>query len=259
MASCISTINNAVTGKFYLGRTKNSEARFAAHLSALRRGDHANLHLQSSFAAHGELSFSFNIIWEENADSLEELEQFLLEDFFKLGVLYNISKSSNGGDREAAHPDARAKAVATRRANGYKPFSDETRQKKKDDAKVRLFAALDWAVANTKTRDAALAKFNCSWGSLKLHQAAWESVNGALRLPKRASGEKSGMFKHGLSAETRRKRTPDELAKRFKVQSEMMKGANNPMYGRTHTPEARAVISSAAKQQAKSRREQPCT
>ena len=134
MTSCIYAIKNAVTGKFYIGRTINSKARFSSHLCALRRGNHANLHLQSSYAAHGESALSFDILWEERADRLEELEQFLLEELFPTRKLYNISKSAHGGDDRAACPDARAKAVATRRANGHKPFSEETRQKKKDDA-----------------------------------------------------------------------------------------------------------------------------
>lgn len=154
----------------------------------------------------------------------------------------------------ASKPDVRARAVATRKANGHKPFSDESRQKKKDDAKARLFLALDWAVANSASRGEALTKFNCSWGSLKLYQPEWELINGALSLPKRASGEKSGMFKHGLSAETRRKRTPDELAKKHADQAFRMKGENNPMFGRKHTDAARAIQAQAALKQAEARR-----
>lgn len=155
----------------------------------------------------------------------------------------------------ASKPDVRARAVATRKANGHKPFSDESRQKKKDDAKARVFSALDWAVTNGETRGRALSEFNCSWGSLKLYQPEWELINGALSLPKRVSGEKSGTFKHGLSSEIRRKRTPDELAELRKAQSEAMSGENNPMFGRKHTDAARLLQSQAALKQAEVRKE----
>lgn len=150
----------------------------------------------------------------------------------------------------AAKPEARAKAVETRRANGNKPFSDEVRQRQKDEAKARVFAALDWAVANGETRDAALKKYSCSWGGLKKYQPEWEALNGPLALPKRASGERSGMFKHGLSKEQKRKKTSDEIAEVNRRRSEQMSGDRNPMFGRKHTDEARAIQSAAAKRQA---------
>lgn len=96
---------------------------------------------------------------------------------------------------QAAKPETRAKAVATRRANGHKPFGDEVRQLQRDESKARVFAALDWAVANDGTRDAALKKFSCSWDGLKKYQPEWESIHGPLAIPKRASGEKNGKVK----------------------------------------------------------------
>jgi hypothetical protein len=151
---------------------------------------------------------------------------------------------------KAAQPEARAKAVSTRAANGHKPFSDEVRQRKKDEAKARVFAALDWAVANGETRDAALKKFSCSWDGLKKYQPEWEKLNGPLLLPKRASGAKNGLFKHGLSAERRRKKTPEEIADKHARHSEAMRGENNPMFGRKHSAEARRIQAEAARQQA---------
>ena len=88
----------------------------------------------------------------------------------------------------AADPEVRARAVATRSANGYKPFSDEVRQKQKDEARVRVFAGLSWATENQKTRSQAIEKFTFSWGGLKKYQPEWEALNGPLNLPKRAAG-----------------------------------------------------------------------
>lgn len=90
----------------------------------------------------------------------------------------------------AKQPEARKKAIATRYANGHFPKWDEARKQQIEKAKQNLFAALDWAVANNKTRDAALNKFGSSWGSLKKFQPEWEAVNGSLKIPKRASGKR---------------------------------------------------------------------
>lgn len=91
---------------------------------------------------------------------------------------------------KAARPEVRAKAVATRNANGHKPKWEEARQKQIELAKQNLFKALDWAVENKSTRDQAIVKFNSSWGSLKKFQPEWEAINGPLNLPKRASGKR---------------------------------------------------------------------
>lgn len=156
---------------------------------------------------------------------------------------------------KAAQPESRAKAVATRIANGHKPFSDETRQRQRDESKARVFAALDWAVENNETRDSALKKFSCSWDGLKKYQPEWEAENGTLSLPKRASGERSGMYKHGMSKEIKRRRTPEEMEARWKTHSQKVSGENNPMHGRKHSAEARAIQSAAAKAQAERNRE----
>ena len=90
----------------------------------------------------------------------------------------------------AAKPEVRAKALATRTANGHFPNWEEARQKQIELAKQNLFKALDWAVKNKATRDQAITKFGSSWGSLKKFQPEWEAINGTLNIPKRASGKR---------------------------------------------------------------------
>lgn len=92
--------------------------------------------------------------------------------------------------KSAASPEARAKALATRKANGHEPQWEAHRQAQIELARQNLFAVLDWAVANGATRDQALVKFGSSWGSLKKFQPEWEAINGPLNIPKRASGKR---------------------------------------------------------------------
>lgn len=103
--------------------------------------------------------------------------------------------------KRAADPEVRAKAVATRRKNHGSDFFAKPRERQIEEARKRLFAALDWAVNNSKTRDMALTKFNCSWGSLKKFQPEWEAINGKLTLPKRAAGDKWHNRKHSKVSE----------------------------------------------------------
>ena len=99
----------------------------------------------------------------------------------------------------AALPEVRARAVATRKANGHEPKWEEARQAQIEKARQNLFAALDWAVANQATRDQALVKFGSSWGSLKKFQPEWEAMHGPLMLAKRASGKRNGKVKWAKS------------------------------------------------------------
>lgn len=94
---------------------------------------------------------------------------------------------------KASTPEIRAKAIASRVANGFDliPKSwEHSRQQQIEAARQNLFKALDWAVANNATRDQAIQKFGSSWGSLKKFQSEWEAINGLLNLPKRASGKR---------------------------------------------------------------------
>ncbi len=89
---------------------------------------------------------------------------------------------------KASKPEVRARAVATRKANGHPDVLAIARQRQIEVARQNLFSALDWAVANQATRDQALTRFGSSWGSLKKFQPEWEAMNGSLNIPKRASG-----------------------------------------------------------------------
>lgn len=296
MNSGIYHIKNLANGMMYVGRACDWKKRQRQHRHSLVTNKHQNTHLQHAWNKYGENCFEFRLIWQEQSDRLVELEGLVLDELFDSGRLYNMHKSSEGGLRgmrmsdaskaklalsrasseavkahierisapefraiaiaAAATPEARAKAVSTRAANGHKPFSDEVRQRQMDESKARVFAAIDWAVANGETRDAALNKFSCSWCGLKKYQPEWEAIHGALTLPKRANGERNGMFKHGMSKEIKRKRTPEELANKHAKHSESMRGENNPMFGRKHSEEARRIQSEAAKKQAEDRRNQ---
>ena len=72
MSRCIYKIINAVNNKFYVGSAVNFEKRKARHLWRLKRGDHANKHLQAAWNKYGADAFVFAIVQQvaDNEDIL---------------------------------------------------------------------------------------------------------------------------------------------------------------------------------------------
>ena len=89
----IYAITNAENGKVYIGSTIGLAKRWEYHRQDLRRGDHANPHLQRAWNKYGEAAFEFGIL--EYLDSPEELhlaEQFWCDVYHEEGKeLYNIA------------------------------------------------------------------------------------------------------------------------------------------------------------------------
>ena len=70
------TVHNTLNDKVYVGSSSDVVYRLKRHESALRRGKHANVHLQSAWDKYGEDAFTFSIIEKVlNADDLLGCEQ----------------------------------------------------------------------------------------------------------------------------------------------------------------------------------------
>lgn len=93
MPACIYCIKNNLNGHCYIGQTLNHSARFSKHLTALRKGNHCNTHLQRAYNKYGENAFSFFVIETvDNYNIIGERERYWID---KLGY-YNIDKGRNG-------------------------------------------------------------------------------------------------------------------------------------------------------------------
>jgi len=64
MARGIYKIINVINNKFYVGSAEDFTRRKRVHWWMLRRGDHANKHLQAAWAKYGEQAFTFVIVEE---------------------------------------------------------------------------------------------------------------------------------------------------------------------------------------------------
>ena len=96
-------IKNKITGKRYIGSSKDYKVRWKRHLNELLKDKHHCSYLQRSFNKHGSEAFSFSIIKELNS-----IEEMLSEEELLLNSnedLFNSSKQASGGDLISYHPD----------------------------------------------------------------------------------------------------------------------------------------------------------
>jgi group I intron endonuclease len=133
MTTGIYHIKNNVSGGVYYGRSIDVEDRLIHHKNELKRNIHRNKRLQNSWNKYGEEAFTFQLIWEEDADKLQELEGFVLEFMWGDKRLYNHHKLSYGGFEPGNKLGCFARSEETKRkmseAFSGRVFSEEHRQK----------------------------------------------------------------------------------------------------------------------------------
>lgn len=94
MKSGVYQILNLVTGKRYIGSSKNIVKRFNAHKNSSEIRKHSNTHLMNSFRKYGLENFQLSVIEECGVDILFEREQYWV-DFYGIENLYNQRKFVN--------------------------------------------------------------------------------------------------------------------------------------------------------------------
>lgn len=88
---CIYKIINVINNKFYVGSAVDYEKRKTRHLWRLRRGDHANKHLQAAWLKYGEKAFVFAVVEEVSLDrDLLAAENVWLKAHVGKDYCYNI-------------------------------------------------------------------------------------------------------------------------------------------------------------------------
>lgn len=80
------------SGKRYIGSSKDINARWKSHISALRKGNHHNYRLQKAFISYAESDFIFTVLEiVDDPNKLFEVEEKYIKKF-KFGRLYNALK-----------------------------------------------------------------------------------------------------------------------------------------------------------------------
>jgi len=101
---CITNVSN---GMFYLGSSVDIGRRRSSHFRELKKGVHANEHLQRSFIKYGENSFVFSVVETCHPDLVKCLENLFLNRVkICWDLCFNICDKSIGGPRMVAdrHP-----------------------------------------------------------------------------------------------------------------------------------------------------------
>lgn len=80
MESGIYKIVNAVTGKLYVGRSKNVFRRFKDHKYELRKNKHGNQYLQNAWNKYGEENFMWEVIELCSLDIISERESYWIKE-----------------------------------------------------------------------------------------------------------------------------------------------------------------------------------
>jgi len=152
MTRCIYKIINAVNNKFYVGSAVNFEKRKARHLWRLRRGDHANKHLQAAWHKYGDKAFVFAVVEvvPDDADLLAAENVWLKEHVGK-GYCYNLGtdataptrgwtgeKNPMWGRKFSHTEDAKARIGTAAKARVQ---SEEEKAKRRASMKGRVIAA----------------------------------------------------------------------------------------------------------------------
>ncbi len=220
MNSGIYEIKNLKTGRSYIGSSKNMFKRFKEHLTALRRGNHINVHLQRSFDKHGEDLFKFNVI--EYTEDLFEREAYHIE---QSDIIYNIGVVG-GGDNLSNHPDREEiiKRITESCKESYANLSN--------DAKL----------AN-KLRNSGTSNPNyCKSHSLETRKRmADKRVEFFNSNPDAKDAISQGMTRYWKSM------TPDEYAFVCHTRSKRMTD-NNHFKGKSHTDDMKQAMSSHFKE-----------
>ena len=72
-------IINVLTGDKYIGSSVDINRRKRYHRSALRNGDHSNIHLQRAYNKYGKKSFRYKVLLYCDPDNTLVYEQILLD------------------------------------------------------------------------------------------------------------------------------------------------------------------------------------
>lgn len=121
MNSGVYAIINTANCKRYVGSSKDLKARWAAHLSRLRRGVHHSPKLQASFNKHGESAFQFQVLLRTRT-ALVKNEQLAIDAADAVNNGYNI-KPLAGRTQGYTHSEETCQRIS--RTKRGVPFSAE--------------------------------------------------------------------------------------------------------------------------------------
>lgn len=239
----IYSITNTVSGKRYIGQSKNIDRRFSDHRSLLSSGKHSNPHLQNSYNLYGGDAFDFEIVLVCSEDDLTTHEQ-LMADAYRESGLYNIGQFVD---------------VPWRGRKGNRS------EKQREHLKKAIQASKEsWKDPERRAQRCAILK--ASWErdpdrnlkASEIVKASWDRDSDRRRKTSEQSSKNMTLFNASLTPKQRTERakraaafaSPENMSK---AQKKWWSDPDNHKQGtlrlkeRTGSPETRAKMSAAAK------------
>ena len=246
-------ITNLVDGKFYIGSSKNIEGRWCTHRKELNTGCHNNQHLQNAWNKYGEKSFKFEVIEEVNdLDKIRERENYYIK-FTKCydhSIGYNMLDDATIGIGVSHSLEVKQKISEACRGekNGHygHRHSEETKrrikEKKQLQGKLLREKNLQKWIDERHCCEVCGKLMIVKYGSGRF--CSKECANRSTSTKNKAICHtdewniKIGNSNKGKVLSSEHKRKLSESAKeRFSISE------NNPMYGKHHSDETKALIS----------------
>lgn len=119
-------IRNKVSGKMYVGSSKDIESRWKDHKRRLNNGIHKNEHLQRAWKKYGESGFTFTTIETCEREMLVELEQKYIDKYDSINKGYNQREAGSIGQHSE---ETKKKMSEWQKGIKRKPLSEETKRK----------------------------------------------------------------------------------------------------------------------------------
>lgn len=212
MLSGIYVIYSLVSGKIYVGSTKNFVQRFAWHRMKLTKNDHVNDHLQSAWNLYGFDQFIFHPLEKCPENALKRREQWWINKFQANEREFGYNKT-NAVRQESPAPEI----AATHRAY-WAALSEEERDarhayKRTVEGRALLKHNADTLWANPAYRELMTTKVSATMTEMcarpevaaqrgEVSRAYWSSNEARLQ-----AGDRSAVRWIGLTEEERAQRT----------------------------------------------------
>ncbi len=217
LQSGIYAIQNLVNGKVYIGQAVNIKRRKNGHYGSLRRGKHANKHLQRAWNKYGESAFEFKVLTRCDGEDLNHFED----------KAFNIYRGAIGWDMMYNNAEKAGSCL------GVKP-SPETRAKMSAAGKGKIISS------ETRAKMSAAAKGK---NKGKKHSLETRTKMSAASKGKKKSPE----HRAKIAASNKGKNKGRKLSPEHRAKLSAAGKGNNSRKGMKNSPEARAKVSAALK------------
>ena len=234
--SGIYQILNVENDKCYIGQTVNLTNRKKGHFKSLLDNSHCNEHLQNSFNRYGKNNFEFNVLENvENENKLTERELYWIDYYesYKSENGYNLKKPDKFCKNFKNSEETKKKMSKSHKGKKNHMYGKRGKKcphygkkfPKEFGDKVSEALQGHECSEDTKEKISKANKGNTAWNKgKKMSEEAKEKMSKA----------KKGK-EPWIKGKTHSKETKEKISKN----QPDISGKNNPMYGKTHSEEAK--------------------